>query len=56
MKKVFSLSLSFFVALVPQICLAQAASGAGNFLLKDGDRVVFYGDSITKQRLYTSFI
>jgi lysophospholipase L1-like esterase len=27
----------------------------GNFHLKDGDRVVFYGDSITEQRLYTTF-
>lgn len=26
------------------------------FYLKDGDRVVFYGDSITAQRLYTSFV
>jgi lysophospholipase L1-like esterase len=26
------------------------------FHLKDGDRVVFYGDSITDQRLYTTFI
>jgi lysophospholipase L1-like esterase len=25
------------------------------FYLKDGDRVVFYGDSITEQRLYTTF-
>ena len=25
------------------------------FHLKDGDRVVFYGDSITDQRLYTTF-
>src|SRR5436305_31250 len=25
------------------------------FFLKDGDRVVFYGDSITDQRLYTLF-
>jgi lysophospholipase L1-like esterase len=38
------------------ISFAQAPSGAANFLLKDGDRVVFYGDSITEQRLYTSFI
>ncbi|MCI0746189.1 MAG: SGNH/GDSL hydrolase family protein [Verrucomicrobia subdivision 3 bacterium] len=28
---------------------------AGDFALKDGDRVVFYGDSITDQRLYTTF-
>jgi lysophospholipase L1-like esterase len=26
------------------------------FYLKDGDRVVFYGDSITDQRLYTTYI
>src|SRR6266498_1860597 len=28
---------------------------AEDFALKDGDRVVFYGDSITDQRLYTTF-
>jgi len=28
---------------------------AEHFALKDGDRVVFYGDSITDQRLYTTF-
>ena len=38
------------------ISFAQAPSGTAAFLLKDGDRVVFYGDSITEQRLYTSFI
>ncbi len=27
-----------------------------NFFLKSGDRVVFYGDSITDQRLYTTFV
>ncbi len=27
-----------------------------SFYLKDGDRVVFYGDSITEQRLYTTFV
>ena len=32
--------------------LAKADSG---FYLKEGDRVVFYGDSITDQRLYTTF-
>lgn len=31
------------------------ASAADNFYLKKGDRVVFYGDSITDQRLYTTF-
>jgi lysophospholipase L1-like esterase len=28
---------------------------AAPFYLKDGDKVVFYGDSITEQRLYTTF-
>src|SRR5438045_2222148 len=29
---------------------------ANDFALKDGDRVLFYGDSITEQRLYTSYV
>ena len=39
-------------------CLALALSGmagAQDFSLKNGDTVVFYGDSITDQRLYTTF-
>ncbi len=28
----------------------------GTFALHDGDRVVFYGDSITDQRLYTTYV
>lgn len=36
--------------------LAGIAWAQGNFYLKDGDRVVFYGDSITEQRLYTTFV
>ena len=56
MKKALYLSLSFFVVLIAQVSLAQTPSPAGSFLLKDGDRIVFYGDSITEQRLYTSFI
>src|SRR5271156_5422181 len=43
---VFSLVLSLSLAAV----FAQSA-----FYLKNGDRVVFYGDSITDQRLYTTF-
>lgn len=42
------------------IVVAVAGPGvsavAGDFYLKDGDRVVFYGDSITDQRLYTTFV
>jgi len=35
---------------------AQKSAGASDFAIVDGDRVVFYGDSITEQRLYTSDI
>jgi lysophospholipase L1-like esterase len=35
-------------------CVAPA-NAQGGFALKNGDRVVFYGDSITDQRLYTTF-
>lgn len=34
---------------------AAVATAQGPFYLHDGDRVVFYGDSITDQRLYTTF-
>jgi lysophospholipase L1-like esterase len=36
--------------------LAPAARAEGPLGIKDGDRVVFYGDSITDQRLYTTFV
>ena len=35
---------------------AAAAAVAGDFAIRDGDRVVFLGDSITEQRLYTTYI
>ena len=40
------------------VLLIAALSATGDdkpFALKDGDRVVFYGDSITDQRLYTTY-
>src|SRR5436309_10091108 len=44
-----------FVFVTTLFCLI--ASGiAGDFLINDGDRVVFLGDSITEQRLYTTYI
>src|SRR5438046_5572564 len=46
-------------SLVRTICLVAFVALQGraeNFALKDGDRVVFYGDSITDQRLYTTFV
>lgn len=36
--------------------VGKTARKAAPFFLKDGDRVVFYGDSITDQRLYTTYI
>jgi lysophospholipase L1-like esterase len=44
-------------ALLLLLLIAPAPAMAdGPFYLKDGDRVVFYGDSITDQRLYTTFV
>jgi lysophospholipase L1-like esterase len=37
------------------VAAAAAAGAQDGFALGDGDRVVFYGDSITDQRLYTTF-
>src|SRR5712691_11492956 len=45
------ISLAFLFITVA--AFAQAQSG---FYLRSGDRVVFYGDSITDQRLYTAFV
>ena len=38
------------------LLLSSNAFAQNGFYLKDGDRVVFYGDSITDQRLYTTFV
>ncbi len=35
------------------LAACAASAGAQQFALKDGDTVVFYGDSITTQRFYT---
>ena len=37
------------------VLLLAGLASAQDFHLKDGDRVVFFGDSITDQRLYTTF-
>lgn len=42
-------------SLLALLAAAGAANAQNTFALKSGDRVVFYGDSITEQRLYTSF-
>lgn len=38
------------------VAVQAATASAGDFLIRDGDRVVFLGDSITQQRLYTTYI
>ena len=45
------------LTLILILCLALASgiAAAQNFALNNGDTVVFYGDSITDQRLYTTF-
>ncbi len=37
-------------------CVAALRGHGAGFALRDGDRVVFLGDSITEQRLYTTYI
>ena len=44
---------SRFCAALALLTLSLPVVAAENFYLKSGDRVVFYGDSITDQRLYT---
>ena len=39
--------------LLAALTVAVQVTGADDFYLRHGDRVVFYGDSITDQRLYT---
>ena len=47
--------MSMRLSLLALFAIAHAALAQGDFYLKSGDRVVFYGDSITDQRLYTTF-
>jgi lysophospholipase L1-like esterase len=43
-----------FVCLACAAAKAQQPANGNDFAISDGDRVVFYGDSITEQRLYTT--
>jgi len=49
------MSILFRRALV-FLLLAASCANAADFFFHDGDRVVFLGDSITEQRLYTTYI
>jgi len=51
-----NITLVLWALLVTTLGPWRAAWAQGNFYLKGGDRVVFYGDSITEQRLYTAFV
>jgi lysophospholipase L1-like esterase len=44
------------VGFVVLLALASSAHAQGSFPLRNGDCVIFYGDSITDQRLYTTFV
>jgi lysophospholipase L1-like esterase len=48
--------LSLRTCLVAIMCLASSSRVVADFAIHDGDRVVFLGDSITEQRLYTTYI
>jgi lysophospholipase L1-like esterase len=47
-----------FVLVLPALLAVSAAAltAQERFYVHDGDTVVFYGDSITEQRLYTTFV
>ena len=48
--------LGFLAVVVSAYTATGSIAGAqDSFALRDGDRVVFFGDSITDQRLYTTF-
>ena len=41
---------------LPLVLIASLSSHGEDFFLHNGDRVIFLGDSITEQRLYTTYI
>lgn len=45
-----------FSLLASAALLLAGSATAADFAMRDGDRVVFLGDSITEQRLYTTYI
>ena len=50
----FASNKRFFTLLASLVLSARVF--AADFFIHDGDRVVFLGDSITEQRLYTTYI
>jgi lysophospholipase L1-like esterase len=45
----------WIIAAFVSVCSPAPVTGQSHFMLREGDRVVFYGDSITAQRLYSRF-
>lgn len=45
-----------WIVVIALLAMSVARSHGQEFALHEGDRVVFYGDSITAQRLYTRFV
>jgi lysophospholipase L1-like esterase len=56
MKKPRRLIRSLLPLVLAPCLFSSPVAGAQQFALHDGDTVVFYGDSITAQRLYTRFV
>jgi lysophospholipase L1-like esterase len=56
MRRIHNAKISRLLLVAAAACALSAAGQDRAFYLKDGDRVVFYGDSITDQRLYTVFV
>jgi lysophospholipase L1-like esterase len=54
-KRKYRMRFLALAALAAAAIPGRAQSAGAPFALRDGDRVVFYGDSITAQRLYTRF-
>jgi lysophospholipase L1-like esterase len=52
---IFRLSLRLVAGALLINCISGFLSAQQEFSLKDGDTVVFYGDSITERRFYSSF-
>ena len=56
MSRRFMPTVAIGLALRNLLGFALSLRAEGPFAIKDGDRIVFYGDSITDQRLYTTFV
>jgi lysophospholipase L1-like esterase len=50
------MKLGLLIRILGLLVFVSGQTRAVGFALKNGDRVVFYGDSITDQRLYTTFV